>query len=693
MRTKNFCVAAVAAAVSAVVFSALPLASTLVLALSGAAHADTIYWDNSGGTANSWGSVANWSTVVGGGTNPSAIPGNADVATFSATPIQGTNQSINLGADRSVLGLNVLSGVSATTTLESGGTARILTIGSSGIINAGSGLVTIGAGAGGASAVNVIFAGSQNIANNGSGNIYLYNNLTGTGSPTITNNGSGTGSFLVGGNGAINNTVSKFVQDSATSSLRLRNIGGNTFAGGVEIKKGTVNFGNNASNLGTGTVTLGNGAGGTDAATLDVGDNSNQSFANPIVLASTTTGPLTIRLTEDSTLDSHSKTFTGGITGSNSLTIQNNGGNDTINFTTNAINNAGTLTHTGTGTGLTTINSVIGSNVTGLTQNSASSTLVLGGTNLYSGPTTVSSGALRLANQNAVQNSTVTMGGGAGAALTFASSVGGNAFTLGGLAAPAAGAGYNISLLNNAGSPAPIALTVGGNNASTTYAGVLSGTGGSLIKSGTGTLTLTGTSTYTGATTVSAGRLLINGALSTSTATAVSSGATLAGSGTVGALAINSGGFVTPGNDGPGILTVNGNYSQAGQYIAEIAGTTAGTGYDQISVTGGVNISGGSLFTSFSGSSYLPNDLLFLLLNDGTDPITGIYTGFAQGATVATYGGLDWRISYTADWANNSFTGGNDIAIMAVPEPSTYAMALAGLACGAWQMVRRRRAR
>ena len=64
-------------------------------------------------------------------------------------------------------------------------------------------------------------------------------------------------------------------------------------------------------------------------------------------------------------------------------------------------------------------------------------------------------------------------------------------------------------------------------------------------------------------------------------------------------------------------------------------------------------------------------------------------------------------------WNNNAFdasssgrgplgafgTGGEDsnvgfrlAAPVAVPEPSTYAMALAGLACGGWQMVRRRRA-
>jgi len=31
--------------------------------------------------------------------------------------------------------------------------------------------------------------------------------------------------------------------------------------------------------------------------------------------------------------------------------------------------------------------------------------------------------------------------------------------------------------------------------------------------------------------------------------------------------------------------------------------------------------------------------------------------------------------------------------LVVVPEPSTYAMALAGLACGGWQMMRRRRLR
>jgi fibronectin-binding autotransporter adhesin len=131
----------------------------------------------------------------------------------------------------------------------------------------------------------------------------------------------------------------------------------------------------------------------------------------------------------------------------------------------------------------------------GLVQN-GTGILTLGTTNTFTGGTTLSSGTINLANTLALQSSTLNMSGGT---LTFNPSVSANAFTLGGLT----GSG-NIALVNTAA--APIALTVGNDNASTTYAGILSGAG-SLNKIGTGILTVSGSNTYTGGTTLTAGEL------------------------------------------------------------------------------------------------------------------------------------------------------------------------------------------
>ena len=92
--------------------------------------------------------------------------------------------------------------------------------------------------------------------------------------------------------------------------------------------------------------------------------------------------------------------------------------------------------------------------------------------------------------------------------------------------------GFNVALGSGT-------LTTGNDNTSTTYAGVLGGSG-ALTKLGAGALTLSGSNSYSGITTVSAGELKVNGSTGTGALT-VASAAILSGTGTSGGATTISG--------------------------------------------------------------------------------------------------------------------------------------------------------
>lgn len=347
---------------------------------------------------------------------------------------------------------------------------------------------------------------------------------TATGTPQIVvNNQSATLAVVVAGSGGLGK--------SGAGLLTLN--GTNTYTGTTTISAGTVvagqlkAFGNSAVHIGAAaTVVTGSalantftGAGvltwNTAGATLAPGNASLLTgFAGTLNVNSTGSGKLALT-TASQTLGSGS---TVNIGSGGTLYLQSGATLGGVTFNLNGPGNSdglGALRIEGAtlGPGCTVrllADSVLGGNGSSMTvagpitgsgfgfAKGGSNTLILAAANTHTGGTQAGSGTLQLAHTLALQNSTVklTQGG-----LLFSASVAAHAFIFGGLE----GSGP-ITLQDNAVSPAPIALAVGNNHASTTYAGALSGAG-SLEKLGNGALTLAGACTYTGATTVSAGTL------------------------------------------------------------------------------------------------------------------------------------------------------------------------------------------
>ncbi|MEO8104831.1 MAG: hypothetical protein ABI602_00655 [Candidatus Saccharibacteria bacterium] len=132
----------------------------------------------------------------------------------------------------------------------------------------------------------------------------------------------------------------------------------------------------------------------------------------------------------------------------------------------------------------------------------------------------------------------------------------------------------------------------------------------------------------------------------------LNSGATLQGSGQIAGLGAGPGSTVAPGHS-PGCLTSLGDIAINGTYQVDVGGTDACTGYDQMKVTGAVDVTGGTLDATLYGG-FVPKvgQSYTIIDNDAADAVTGTFTGLAEGGDY-TNQGVTYSVTYKGGDGND----------------------------------------
>ncbi|CAN5761140.1 hypothetical protein BH09VER1_BH09VER1_13230 [soil metagenome] len=565
--------------------AALFAASALLPEISSAA---SFTWNNTSGST--WATSSNWLPATG---FPSAA---GDVANI--TNNISSNIAISLGGVGQTVGILNIGDTNASNTFTVGTGTLVLN-------NSGSG-----------AQINQLSTSKGDII---SAAVVLNDNAT------YDNASTNTGTI----SGVISGTYSFTKTGTGTLALGTTN----TLSGTFSINGGSVDVAGVTGALGTGAVVInssgtllaGNSGGSNMLAspssiTLNGGfvqtrDASNRTYGGNFIIAGT--GTSTLDLHKNSSSDTINYTFgTLALTAGSNLNITNSG----VGANGNPVAIFGTTTITGTSTvGL-------------VSTTNASNTVTLGGINDSGTAATINfvttgprSGTVNLGTAVSIVDGTkIRLSGSTSLNLTAGAQIG----TVAGVDL---GSGATLSLNNNSGGYTVGALSGSGsvyigfsntltigntsNNLSSSFAGVITSgnNGGQVVKSGTGTLTLSGSSSYNFGTTVNGGMLLVganalvstNGALGNSNSAVVvgaSSGTLSAGLLTAGAFTVARDINVQAGNTG--VTTLGGDTATA---------------------------------STFSGAVTLNKSATYVSLASGTATFSGVQSG-ANSVTVGDAG-------------------------------------------------------
>jgi autotransporter-associated beta strand protein len=528
-------------------FSIQVTGSTLQLVVAGAAAAPPVaFWD--GSSDDNWSTVGNWSSNAAGTVAISGVPGyETDISLYATGAARLTSGTLD--ADFDVNSLTYVADATANTTI--GGASQTL------ILESGSGIT-----------VNTPTSGTP--THTIAANVGMATNQTwslGSGS-ALTISG------VVGDFGA-GNSLSK----AGTGDLLLSGL--NTYSGATVVEDGTLKI----WHFSLGNSTVANALGMSSASTANLVLNPGTTLE--FVISGDAAKPTDRGFTINGTANGDSVTLEAARSGGQGyrgvqLTSSACPGYGTPNQTRTLILTGDQSSGGGNYNNNTRLHANIADNGSGAVSliKEGVGSWQLRGSCSFTGGSTINGGVLRMGRVNTLSSAgAVILADASGATFVLD-----NYSQVIGSLSGGGGSGGNVTL--------GTATLTAGDATSTTYAGVMSGTG-SLVKQGAGKLTLSATHTYTGATTVNAGILEVTGSLAVGNEVGVVSGA-LAGTGTVNAVVTLSGtGGVNLQDAAVGTLTLASDLAIDGAVGANDLtfdlGNAAG-GTDKITVGGNVTM-------------------------------------------------------------------------------------------------------
>jgi autotransporter-associated beta strand protein len=477
--------------------------------------------------ANSTWSLNNTGTFSVAGNWNAGVPGasagttNTDLATFQRSVITTSrtvvfDASTNLGGvlfDNNSAGTNVFS---LTGTAGGAATSGTLTL-SSGWLIANSGTGT----GSGANLIDVatVLMGSGTVRNDFGSSVFNLGVSAGSSANVITT-GSNLGAIdlVLSGSSTGSNLQAMRINQAVGTTLRLvkdgpgfwqlngPSSGASGLTGGFLMRSGAVSIGRSSgASLGTGPVVIGDAD--SPAGDLRMAFGSSVTMSNNVTIAASPAANViiergggsgggtlsgTVTLARDLTLrqgtaatQTLALSAASLVTGAGNLIIGGTFASPGAINLQGRVNMTGTLSNQSTNaTGVVTVSGTIGSNVTGLVQNSLRSRMVLQSANTYAGPTVIRSGTLALdVNGGFASSPSIIVGdaGSSGAVLDLTAKTGTFSFgagqTVGGIGTVNIGAGKTVS---SVGIWAP-----GNSIGSNTVTGNLTLSGTSLFELGT----------------------------------------------------------------------------------------------------------------------------------------------------------------------------------------------------------------